>query len=155
MLQFLTLNRWYSIPIIWLPVVCWFTAKAFKMGQTPPKIALILLFGILIWSLMEYTLHRFLFHIKTKSYWCVINLLSFCFFLCTAPYLHGRSYYFCNCLLNYVIFLGGTHFIIFFMAVITSILRMDYASCSLLLQPPFSWCRYVIIQECHSINLYL
>ncbi|XP_057489249.1 dihydroceramide fatty acyl 2-hydroxylase FAH1-like [Actinidia eriantha] len=26
-------------------------------------------FGIFIWTLMEYTLHRLLFHIKTKSYW--------------------------------------------------------------------------------------
>lgn len=31
-------------------------------------------FGIFIWTLLEYTLHRFLFHIKTKSYWLVIML---------------------------------------------------------------------------------
>ncbi|KAI3717241.1 hypothetical protein L1987_68731 [Smallanthus sonchifolius] len=67
--EFLTKNQWYAIPIIWLPVICWYTAKSFNMGRSPPQIAIILAMGILVWSLMEYTLHRFLFHIKTKSYW--------------------------------------------------------------------------------------
>ncbi|KAI3800721.1 hypothetical protein L1987_28815 [Smallanthus sonchifolius] len=67
--EFLTRNEWYVIPIIWLPVVCWYTTKSFKMGHSPPQIAVILLLGIFVWSLLEYVLHRFLFHIKTKSYW--------------------------------------------------------------------------------------
>lgn len=67
--EFLTRNEWYVIPLIWLPVVCWYTSKSFKMGHTLPQIAIILLMGIFVWSLLEYTLHRFLFHIKTKSYW--------------------------------------------------------------------------------------
>ncbi|KAI8568533.1 hypothetical protein RHMOL_Rhmol02G0208000 [Rhododendron molle] len=39
------------------------------MGHNFPHIGLIVCCGIFIWTLMEYTLHRFLFHIKTKSYW--------------------------------------------------------------------------------------
>lgn len=39
------------------------------MGHTLPQITLMLASGIFIWTLMEYTLHRFLFHIQTKTYW--------------------------------------------------------------------------------------
>lgn len=67
--EFLTKNEWYVIPTIWLPVVCWYATKAFKMGNSLPEIAMILVLGIFIWTLMEYSLHRFLFHIKTKTYW--------------------------------------------------------------------------------------
>ncbi|KAG5255426.1 fatty acid hydroxylase [Salix suchowensis] len=53
----LTRTVWWAIPSIWLPVVCYCVLKSVRMG------------GIFIWTLLEYTLHRFLFHIKTKSYW--------------------------------------------------------------------------------------
>ncbi|XP_039828261.1 dihydroceramide fatty acyl 2-hydroxylase FAH1-like isoform X2 [Panicum virgatum] len=33
------------------------------------ELVLMALFGIFIWTLIEYTLHRFLFHIETKTYW--------------------------------------------------------------------------------------
>ncbi|KAI9198066.1 hypothetical protein LWI28_009433 [Acer negundo] len=38
------------------------------MGLIPPQAALTVVGGIFIWTLMKYLLHRFLFHIKTKSY---------------------------------------------------------------------------------------
>nr|XP_043622468.1 dihydroceramide fatty acyl 2-hydroxylase FAH1 [Erigeron canadensis] len=65
----LTKNEWYVIPSIWLPVVCWYISKSLKMGNSLPQIVTVLVLGIFVWSLMEYSLHRFLFHIKTKSYW--------------------------------------------------------------------------------------
>ncbi|CAA3033795.1 dihydroceramide fatty acyl 2-hydroxylase FAH1-like [Olea europaea var. sylvestris] len=67
--EFLTLTEWYVIPLIWLPVVFWFILKSIRMDLTIPQVALMMAFGIFIWTLLEYTLHRFLFHIKTKSYW--------------------------------------------------------------------------------------
>ncbi|KAG5515967.1 hypothetical protein RHGRI_036861 [Rhododendron griersonianum] len=67
--EFLTKNQWWVIPLIWLPVVCWSISLSVRMGHTPLHIALMMVFGILIWTLIEYTLHRFLFHINTKSYW--------------------------------------------------------------------------------------
>ena len=88
MAQFLTRNEWYVIPLIWLPVVCWYTSKSFKMGHTLPQIAIILVMGIFVWSLLEYTLHRFLFHIKTKSYWCVLFLYISC-----THFRHGYGFY--------------------------------------------------------------
>jgi hypothetical protein len=74
--QFLTRTVWWAVPVIWLPVVCWSISMSIQMGHTLPQIGLMVVFGIFLWTLMEYTLHRFLFHIKTKSYWLVVTLLS-------------------------------------------------------------------------------
>lgn len=68
-LEFLTRTHWWAIPLIWLPVVCWFVSKSVLIGYTAPQIFLLMVAGIFVWTLLEYTLHRFLFHIETKSYW--------------------------------------------------------------------------------------
>jgi hypothetical protein len=48
------------------------------MGLTLPQVALAMVGGIFIWTLMEYVLHRFLFHMKTTTYWLVLySYLSF------------------------------------------------------------------------------
>nr|GMD05407.1 dihydroceramide fatty acyl 2-hydroxylase FAH1-like [Ipomoea batatas] len=67
--EILTLTVWWVIPLVWLPVVCFCVSKSIRMGHTVPEVALMVVFGIFVWTLLEYTLHRFLFHIKTKSYW--------------------------------------------------------------------------------------
>ncbi|XP_042512515.1 dihydroceramide fatty acyl 2-hydroxylase FAH1 [Macadamia integrifolia] len=67
--EFLTRTVWWAIPLIWLPVVLWSISKSIRMGLALPKVALLIAVGILVWTLLEYTLHRFLFHIETKSYW--------------------------------------------------------------------------------------
>nr|GLL30083.1 dihydroceramide fatty acyl 2-hydroxylase FAH1-like [Ipomoea trifida] len=67
--EFLTRTVWWVIPLVWLPVVCWFVSMSLRMGLTIPHVALLVVFGIFIWTLVEYILHRYLFHIKTKSYW--------------------------------------------------------------------------------------
>ncbi|XP_057970814.1 dihydroceramide fatty acyl 2-hydroxylase FAH2-like isoform X2 [Malania oleifera] len=68
-LEFLTRTVWWVIPLIWLPVVCCCISVSIRMDHTLSEIALMVAFGIFIWTLVEYTMHRFLFHIKTKSYW--------------------------------------------------------------------------------------
>ncbi|KAJ0980425.1 hypothetical protein J5N97_008680 [Dioscorea zingiberensis] len=65
----LTCTVWWAVPTIWLPVVCWFVSMTYRNGHSPSQVALIVGAGILLWTLIEYSLHRFLFHIKTKSYW--------------------------------------------------------------------------------------
>lgn len=91
--QFLTRTEWWVIPLIWLPVVSWFISKSIRMGHTLSQIALIVLCGICIWTLLEYTLHRFLFHIKTKSYWLVfIALMTYSCLVCVFEiYFYERS----------------------------------------------------------------
>ncbi|XP_078437504.1 fatty acid hydroxylase 1 [Wolffia australiana] len=67
--EFLTRTVWWAVPTIWLPVVCYFTSRSIAMGHTAPEVLAMVLFGVFIWTLLEYMLHRFLFHIETKSYW--------------------------------------------------------------------------------------
>ncbi|CAI8603650.1 unnamed protein product [Vicia faba] len=40
-----------------------------KLGLETPCLPLFVLLGIFVWTLAEYLLHRFLFHVQTKSYW--------------------------------------------------------------------------------------
>lgn len=68
-LEFLTRTVWWVVPLIWVPVVCWYVSTSIHMGHTIPQVALLIVTGIFIWTLLEYSLHRFLFHIETKSYW--------------------------------------------------------------------------------------
>ncbi|CAA6675156.1 unnamed protein product [Spirodela intermedia] len=57
---------WWAIPIIWLPVVCWSISRSVLMGCTFRQVAVMVASGMLFWTLWEYIIHRFLFHIKTK-----------------------------------------------------------------------------------------
>ncbi|KAG0604244.1 hypothetical protein M758_10G156100 [Ceratodon purpureus] len=68
-LESLTKTIWWVVPVIWIPVVCWCQVIAIRRGFPVDKLLTTLPLGIFIWSLVEYTLHRFLFHVKTKSYW--------------------------------------------------------------------------------------
>ncbi|CAH8343457.1 unnamed protein product [Eruca vesicaria subsp. sativa] len=67
--EFLTLTRWWVVPVIWLPVSLWCISMSVSRGLSLPEIVPLIALGIFIWTFIEYTLHRFLFHIKTKSYW--------------------------------------------------------------------------------------
>ncbi|KAL2531733.1 Fatty acid 2-hydroxylase 1 [Abeliophyllum distichum] len=68
-MEFFTRTAWWAIPLIWLPVVCWFVFTSAKIGLSPCELAATVVGGLFIWTLLEYSLHRFLFHIKTKGYW--------------------------------------------------------------------------------------
>lgn len=65
----LTRTKWWAIPLIWLPVATWSISRSVRMGLELPRLVLMVAIGIFVWTLMEYSLHRFLFHIKTKTYW--------------------------------------------------------------------------------------
>ncbi|KAJ3670041.1 hypothetical protein LUZ60_010365 [Juncus effusus] len=68
-IEFLTRTKWYAIPSIWLPVVFWCFTRSTQMGHSFQELIYMAIFGMFIWTLIEYSLHRFLFHIKTESYW--------------------------------------------------------------------------------------
>ncbi|CAI9115328.1 OLC1v1016205C1 [Oldenlandia corymbosa var. corymbosa] len=58
------------IPMIWLPVVCWFVTSSVNMGlESPALLAATVVAGIGFWTFLEYSIHRFIFHIKTTTYW--------------------------------------------------------------------------------------
>lgn len=62
LLEPLSKTAWWVVPVIWLPVVGYHLMKSLE-DNMPVVSTLSFALGILIWSLLEYGLHRFLFHV--------------------------------------------------------------------------------------------
>lgn len=62
-LEPLSKTSWYVVPIIWLPPVTYGTLYGFSGLGSVPAAAGYWIFGLFFWSLIEYFMHRFLFHI--------------------------------------------------------------------------------------------
>jgi 4-hydroxysphinganine ceramide fatty acyl 2-hydroxylase len=62
LLEPLSKTAWYVIPTLWLPYMSWHLYKSLAFND-PLTTGISYLGGILIWSLLEYVLHRFLFHV--------------------------------------------------------------------------------------------
>ena len=59
-----------AIMVIWIPVVLFFLIRSIVMapaGAFPFYIPVGLIIGLFLWTLAEYTLHRFVFHFPVKS----------------------------------------------------------------------------------------
>ncbi|XP_009622088.1 dihydroceramide fatty acyl 2-hydroxylase FAH2-like [Nicotiana tomentosiformis] len=69
LLEFLTRTPWWAIPSVWVPVVGWLVSISANRGLPSPHLAATLVAGIFTWTLLEYSLHRFLFHMKPSGYW--------------------------------------------------------------------------------------
>src|SRR5205814_1435280 len=54
-------------PVIYVPLICWWIWSSFAAGVGPLAFAPLYLAGALIWSLMEYVLHRKVFHYQASS----------------------------------------------------------------------------------------
>lgn len=61
-LEPLSLTPWYVVPLVWLPVVAYFAYVSSK-ALNPALLAGYWLFGLGFWTIIEYTLHRCLFHL--------------------------------------------------------------------------------------------
>ncbi|CAG9864072.1 unnamed protein product [Phyllotreta striolata] len=73
-LEYLTITPWYLVPAIWVPVCLYFavvgTQKYEHITKDPsPLTSALLIFtsGVVLWTLIEYTLHRFVFHIEPSG----------------------------------------------------------------------------------------
>ena len=87
---------WYVVPVIWIPIGLYFAYVAFqdlaarngieyvdaRFLDSVPKVSfaftVLFLFGVVLWSLIEYCLHRFLFHLinyvpADKPFWITIH----------------------------------------------------------------------------------
>lgn len=56
-----------TIMVIWLPVILYFLVSSILAGTPALLILAAFLVGLFIWTLAEYTLHRFLFHFPAKT----------------------------------------------------------------------------------------
>ncbi len=62
-LEPISLTPWWVVPTLWLPVngYIWYIASH---GLSAPKLFTCFTGGLFIWTLLEYLMHRFLFHIE-------------------------------------------------------------------------------------------
>jgi len=73
-LEFFTHVHPVVVPIIWVPVVVYFLGVAIKGGEAAGAVGSGYIFptflaGVFLWSLAEYTLHRFMFHFQPRTPW--------------------------------------------------------------------------------------
>ncbi|RVX72071.1 hypothetical protein B0A52_04669 [Exophiala mesophila] len=59
----LSKTAWYVIPIMWLPPVMYGSVIGFMHLSSTTEAAGYWLLGLFLWTLVEYILHRFLFHV--------------------------------------------------------------------------------------------
>lgn len=60
----LSKTNWYVVPMIWLPFVCFQLWRSWNsIGASLETAIQGFVVGFLFWTLFEYTLHRFLFHL--------------------------------------------------------------------------------------------
>lgn len=63
-LEPLSLTPWWVVPMVWLPPVSYAAYLGFTHIDPLPLATFYWAFGLFLWSLVEYVLHRFLFHIE-------------------------------------------------------------------------------------------
>ncbi|KAM4833719.1 fatty acid 2-hydroxylase [Thomomys bottae] len=101
-IEALSKTVWYSVPIIWVPLMLYlswsyyrtlaqgnvrlFTSLTTEYSVVVPKSMFpgLFILGILLWSFLEYIIHRFLFHMKPPSHSYYLIMLHFV--------LHGQHH---------------------------------------------------------------
>ena len=63
-LEPLSMTAWWVVPILWLPMITYGTLLGVVNMENPVLTASYWFFGLFVWTLVEYGLHRFLFHIE-------------------------------------------------------------------------------------------
>lgn len=65
---------------IWTPVVAWFVWRSLDAAAlSAGEVGLALLIGLVMWSLTEYAMHRFVFHFEPKVHHGIVDRLLFLF----------------------------------------------------------------------------
>lgn len=66
-LEMFTKTPWWMIPLLWTPLILYNLYIAYTdLGFSVPILLVLYLLGILVWTLVEYLLHRFFFHLDEK-----------------------------------------------------------------------------------------
>jgi 4-hydroxysphinganine ceramide fatty acyl 2-hydroxylase len=75
-LEFFSRTPWWIVPLVWIPEVYAEVAYARSAYALSLSFTLFLMaFGFLVWTFLEYVLHRFLFHIAesmVRSKWTIV-----------------------------------------------------------------------------------
>lgn len=54
---------WWLVPLVWIPIFCYKFFLAFETLDLK-EVLLMIAIGVVVWTFLEYTLHRFLFHLE-------------------------------------------------------------------------------------------
>ncbi|KAK4884989.1 hypothetical protein RN001_001260 [Aquatica leii] len=73
-LESLTITPWYVVPIVWIPVLSYIIYRGIVnyidvTRDTSPVLPTVfyVLFGIVLWTFIEYSLHRWVFHLEPSG----------------------------------------------------------------------------------------
>jgi len=82
--EFFSMTPWYIVPLFWFPLisVMIYTGYSLLEQKSIPFAMLLFFFGFVSWTLVEYLLHRFLFHFDER-------LPRSNFFFCAHFLIHG------------------------------------------------------------------
>jgi len=76
-LEFLSRNNWYMIPLIWIPFCMGlFYYSTTVAGLSTGYAASVWTGGLLFWTFLEYSLHRWLFHLDENVEWSPLLVLT-------------------------------------------------------------------------------
>lgn len=68
LIEGMTSTQWYVVPLLWLPVAAALMWRGVVSGGLSPMLLpATFVLGVLIWQLLEYSIHRFLFHFEPKT----------------------------------------------------------------------------------------
>jgi len=66
-LEIFTKTPWYVIPMLWVPLILYYLIYSFlELEMSIFMMMICYFYGILHWTLIEYVLHRFVFHLDDK-----------------------------------------------------------------------------------------
>jgi len=75
-MEFLSRSPWYTVPIVWIPMIILIFSLSIKFGVNLMFLPVYIFGGIITWMFIEYMLHRHIFHMKTSTFrW---NVFHFC-----------------------------------------------------------------------------
>ncbi|XP_050504664.1 fatty acid 2-hydroxylase [Diabrotica virgifera virgifera] len=74
-LECMTITPWYLVPMVWIPVCIYFVIEGTRhyiqiTKDASPFVPVVLAFvnGVILWTLIEYSLHRWVFHIEPSGH---------------------------------------------------------------------------------------
>jgi len=91
--EFFSNTKWYVVPIVWLPIVYLLLSRAAAVLSLFASIKFFTV-GVLWWSFIEYTLHRFLFHLEpyNTSNAILAKLINNKYYITFHFLLHGQHH---------------------------------------------------------------
>ncbi|KIZ03590.1 Inositolphosphorylceramide-B C-26 hydroxylase [Monoraphidium neglectum] len=64
----MTCTQWYVVPLLWVPIAAALLWRGWARGGVPlVHLPALVAIGVLVWQLIEYSIHRWLFHLKPTT----------------------------------------------------------------------------------------